>query len=474
VIAERSMKLFAETFAHNTKVDVSLDSVRGRRLVARSAVDVGATLIDRESPAVFAPLDDACHACLSPLATESSKRCGACRRAFYCSPACQRSAWSEHKVDCRAISQLPADAVEHVLPHVVLTVRIAWLFIRERKSPRVERISTLLSNAAFLVEAQTAVLNAEATLASRILFLQAAPDSQYVSVPFLTSILATITTNAIGVTEATEYTDVGVGLYERLALLNHSCDPSAVILFDKQFAVLRAIRPIAAGEELTISYCDRATDRFVRQKLLLERYRFTCACTRCAGPLHADVFDVSLRCCAAGDGLCDGQVVRQSPDAAVGTCSKCGAERAFEAPQAAASQALAVVRAFDDRLRTKQFESLLRSVHPRSLAVRRFLQDAERDALHAALGGALAYGTVFRWSNALLEFEKQRLGNCLDVALSKQFFAAGRLALEGGEFAAAVPLLREALERMSVTCTSQQMLASVRTFVLEAEQRGLH
>lgn len=63
------------------------------------------------------------------------------------------------------------------------------------------------------------------------------------------------------------------------------------------------------------------------------------------------------------------------------------------------------------------------------------------------------------------------MGDCVDVALSKQVFAAGRLALEAGEFGAAAPLLREALKRLSVTCTSQKMLRDVWTFVVEAEQR---
>lgn len=463
-IAERSVGLFAEAFANNSRVGVEWSATLGRGLVSRSSVNVGDTLVDGEAPAAAALLSDVCHECLQ---TDATKRCSACQWAFFCSATCQRAAWSAHKPDCRAVAGLPAEARQHVEPSTMLAVRVAWLFIRERQSPRVQRIATLLSNAAHLTEAGTAALNAEAMLASRILFLQEAPDTQYVSVPFLTSILATVATNAIGICETTEYTDIGVGLYDRLALLNHSCDPNCVVVFERTNAVLRAVKPIDAGEQLTISYIDRATDRNERRKQLAARYHFECACARCAGPPGADVFDVALRCTATP--RCDGQVVQT--DASSGVCSVCAAQQPFVAPPAATSQEVMRVNAFDDAERTVQYERLLQTLHPRSLAVRRFLQAAERDALHAALRGAVPYRVVFRWSALLLEHERRRVGDAADTALSKQVFAAGRLALEAGEFGAAAPLLREALKRMNVTCTSQKMLRDVWTYVVEAEQR---
>lgn len=470
MIAERSVALlFADAFVANEYVNVAHDSIRGRHLLTRQAVVSGMTLIDHEAPAAFAVLADACHQCLTVLASDAQSRCSRCQSAFYCSVDCQRAHWPSHRDECAAIAQLSDNGRKHLAPHLLLAVRVAWLFIRERDSPRVKRIATLLTNVAHQSEATIAQFNQVASLCSRVLFLQKAPDCQYVSLPFLTSILSTLGANAIGITEPVELTDIGIALFDRVSLLNHSCDPNAVVLFDGTAAIVRALRPLAAGEEITISYIDRATDRHERQRSLLSQYFFTCACARCAGSAANDVFDVALRC---SNGSCSGQVVRTAEASPVGTCATCNTERAFEPPAAATTGALVVRNNFDDAVWRTQFDQLVQcGLHRRSLCLRRFLQSAERSALQAALRGEASFAAASRWSRELLAHERERLGDGNDPILSKQVYAAGRLALEAGEFAVALPLLREALQRLKLTCTSQQLLRDVYTHVLEAERR---
>jgi SET and MYND domain-containing protein len=470
MIAERSVALlFADAFAANSFVDVAHNSVRGRHLVARHAIAVGDTLLDHEAPSAHVVLNDACHQCLQPLSPDHTSRCSRCQLAYYCNATCQRAHWAAHRDECAALAQLPESGRAHLSPQLMLAIRVAWLFVRERDSPRVKRIATLVTNVAHQSEATIAEFNKLATLCSRVLFLQKAPDCQYVSVPFLTGILSTLGANAIGITEPVELTDVGIALFDRISLLNHSCDPNAVVLFDGAAAIVRALKPIAAGDEITISYVDRATDRFERQRQLASQYFFTCSCSRCTGPPRDDLFEIALRC---SDSSCSGQVTRVSADSSDGVCLQCGSRRAFE-PPTLTEASLALARGgFDDRARSAQFEQLIHSgVHGDSLCVRRFLQSAERDALQATLRGEAPFGPAARWSRALLAYERKRLGDGVDPVLSKQVYAAGRLALEAGEVAAALPLLREALQRLKVTCTSQKLLRDVFTYALEAERR---
>jgi SET and MYND domain-containing protein len=65
-------------------------------------------------------------------------------------------------------------------------------------------------------------------------------------------------------------------------LLNHSCDPNAVVGFDQGRIFVKALRPIKEGEQIFISYIDSTNPFAVRQKSLLDRYFFNCTCSKCA------------------------------------------------------------------------------------------------------------------------------------------------------------------------------------------------
>uniref|UniRef100_F7FRC7 [histone H3]-lysine(4) N-trimethyltransferase n=1 Tax=Monodelphis domestica TaxID=13616 RepID=F7FRC7_MONDO len=78
-----------------------------------------------------------------------------------------------------------------------------------------------------------------------------------------------------------EMQEVGVGLYPSMSLLNHSCDPNCVIVFEGPSLFLRAVRDIQQGEELTICYLDVLMPSAERQKQLKEQYCFDCDCPGC-------------------------------------------------------------------------------------------------------------------------------------------------------------------------------------------------
>uniref|UniRef100_A0A452J5Y6 [histone H3]-lysine(4) N-trimethyltransferase n=1 Tax=Gopherus agassizii TaxID=38772 RepID=A0A452J5Y6_9SAUR len=78
-----------------------------------------------------------------------------------------------------------------------------------------------------------------------------------------------------------EMQDVGVGLYPSMSLLNHSCDPNCVIVFEGRQLLLRSVREIQIGEELTISYIESLMPSSERQKHLKRQYCFECNCLLC-------------------------------------------------------------------------------------------------------------------------------------------------------------------------------------------------
>jgi hypothetical protein len=77
--------------------------------------------------------------------------------------------------------------------------------------------------------------------------------------------------------------EAGVGCYPYAALLNHSCSPNCIQLFDAHGNItLRTNTNVAKGEELCISYIDTAMPTWYRQRELLQGYYFNCQCPRCS------------------------------------------------------------------------------------------------------------------------------------------------------------------------------------------------
>ncbi|KAK4046233.1 hypothetical protein OIV83_006212 [Microbotryomycetes sp. JL201] len=78
-----------------------------------------------------------------------------------------------------------------------------------------------------------------------------------------------------------------------VALINHSCEPNAVLVFpftptgDGKFSnsvQVRAIREIKAGDEVTISYADTGMPTWARRQHLKHQYDLDCDCPLCVNP----------------------------------------------------------------------------------------------------------------------------------------------------------------------------------------------
>jgi hypothetical protein len=89
--------------------------------------------------------------------------------------------------------------------------------------------------------------------------------------------------------------NVGVGIYPTAALINHSCDPNADLNFYGDSVIVRAIRNIAEGEEVCISYGPifYEVKQRARQTGLKGAYFFTCRCEACREnwPVAEEMFD---------------------------------------------------------------------------------------------------------------------------------------------------------------------------------------
>ncbi|KAL5536410.1 hypothetical protein ACEPAF_232 [Sanghuangporus sanghuang] len=99
-------------------------------------------------------------------------------------------------------------------------------------------------------------------------------------------------TNAIGVSfpESRVCAEYCV-LCLNISYVNHSCVPNSIYSLDKSTMIfsLRAIRDIAPGEEISITYLGNDETSTVRKAELQNKYGFICSCILCSAPTDAIV-----------------------------------------------------------------------------------------------------------------------------------------------------------------------------------------
>jgi hypothetical protein len=103
--------------------------------------------------------------------------------------------------------------------------------------------------------------------------------------------------------------DEACGLWIVASLMNHSCIPNCTVVISPSppsgelpILTLRCIRPIAAGDSLTISYHDEELAPTEERQAQLSGRGFTCVCALCSGEVRE--YTRAAVCSACTEGVC--------------------------------------------------------------------------------------------------------------------------------------------------------------------------
>eukprot|EP00066_Takifugu_rubripes_P005502 XP_003969594.1 PREDICTED: histone-lysine N-methyltransferase SMYD3 [Takifugu rubripes] len=225
-----------------------------------------------------------CHQCFTRH--ETLLRCSQCKMARYCSATCQRRAWSDHKRECKCLQSLlpriPTDSVR-------LAARLIFAMLSSCSSSS-EELYTLEEHESHLTSLSEQRKQGLSQLATMLkLYLHKEVPDLPQDTPSLSScrdalsLIAKVTCNCFTISDG-ELQEIGVGLYPSLSLLNHDCRPNCVMVFEGTKLLLRAVRGLSPGEELTISYIETLSLNEDRQQRLEDQYCFTCHCQCCNSP----------------------------------------------------------------------------------------------------------------------------------------------------------------------------------------------
>eukprot|EP00092_Neocalanus_flemingeri_P062557 GFUD01075493.1.p1 GENE.GFUD01075493.1~~GFUD01075493.1.p1 ORF type:complete len:344 (+),score=63.32 GFUD01075493.1:86-1117(+) len=208
---------------------------------------------------------------------DSLLKCSACGSVAYCNTTCQKSDWRKHKKNCRSykIEALPGKgfgmiAVRNICQGEPILKENPILLLSKDKKDRQTNPSLLEQFENLSESDQAKVLklhhdNPDGKLHEKIQWIFEA--------------------NTIEVTPAN-----AVALYPMIPRINHSCSPNVVWSwqagspYTKQ---VRAVRSIAAGEELCANYIDSFEATFSscsQRQVCLNHWKFVCQCEICSLP----------------------------------------------------------------------------------------------------------------------------------------------------------------------------------------------
>ncbi|KAK3588645.1 hypothetical protein CHS0354_038877 [Potamilus streckersoni] len=223
-----------------------------------------------------------CHSCLER--SEHLKKCTACGLLRYCSLACQRCDWPIHRRECPCLKQVapnvPLDSVR-----LMLRILIKTQLLEKEDQSTTETVwrRTFHDLMSHIEEIQVDPSRSQ-QFAQIVYTLRELCQGQLDLPPVtqLMEVFGKVTINSFTICDG-DLQAVGVGLYLGASYLDHSCQPNAVVSFQGQKLMVRALRdiPEVKPSNIFISYTDQLAITEDRQRQLKEQYYFSCQCCRC-------------------------------------------------------------------------------------------------------------------------------------------------------------------------------------------------
>ncbi|CAN1130482.1 Histone-lysine N-methyltransferase ASHR1 [Linum perenne] len=315
-----------EITLRNLGLAVSNLPEKGRCLLAGKVFYPGEVII-RQEPYVCVPKNSAaesrCDGCFN---TGNLKKCSGCQVVWYCGSTCQKSQWQLHRLECNVLSRLEMGRRKSVTP----TIRLMLKLYLRRKLQRDKVIPTTSTDNYNLVEALVAHMEDSdekqlllyAQMANLVNLILQLPESE-TSIKEIAQNFSRLACNAHTICDG-ELRPTGTGLYPVISIINHSCLPNAVLVFEGNSAVVRAVQRVPRGDEVLISYIETAGSTVTRQKALKEQYFFTCTCLRCIKLGQPDDIRESavLEGYRCSDEKCNGFLLRDSANRGF-VCQSC-------------------------------------------------------------------------------------------------------------------------------------------------------
>ncbi|KAL7303539.1 hypothetical protein TKK_0003702 [Trichogramma kaykai] len=213
-------------------------------------------------------------------------KCSGCQYVSYCDRLCQKESWKIHKAECpnlkRVLPKIVPDAAR-LLARIVIKLQQGGADEKDSYGNNMyRRFKDLMSH-------YSDVKKDPKRVDHFLTLCQVLEDYlEGVELPNpaeLMGIYGRICVNSYNILD-TDMNSIGVGIYLGPSVIDHSCKPNAVAVFEGTKLMIRAIEDISQLDWslIHISYIDILNTTKTRREELEKTYYFTCDCEKCKEP----------------------------------------------------------------------------------------------------------------------------------------------------------------------------------------------
>jgi hypothetical protein len=193
------------------------------------------------------------YVCMNTVHQLTAAHCRLHSHARYCSAACQKSAWrGGHKAECESLQRV----APHTPPSAVILTAAA---LRRGDGSLAPELARLAGGSDDVDDGAKEKLAALVAMLREFMREGELDDSRTAF-----ELLCKVRRNVYSICDD-ELQSFGAGVYPVMAAANHSCAPNCVATFRRAKLELRAMKSVAKGEELTISYVVPRTNLLQRE-----------------------------------------------------------------------------------------------------------------------------------------------------------------------------------------------------------------
>nr|XP_032512528.1 LOW QUALITY PROTEIN: histone-lysine N-methyltransferase SMYD3 [Danaus plexippus plexippus] len=211
-------------------------------------------------------------------------KCSGCQFVHYCNRSCQKDAWEDHKWECANLKRIAPKTIPDAAR---LLARILNRLQRGNGgaykafyTPTSFRVWKDLMSHYSDLKSDKKRMDHFSTL-SMVLF-EYLKDISLPNTADLMGLYGRMVINSFTILDI-EMNSIGTGIYLASSVIDHSCNPNAVAVFDGKTINIRALKDMNCldWKKIRISYIDLMKTPYERQMELRQSYYFLCQCDRC-------------------------------------------------------------------------------------------------------------------------------------------------------------------------------------------------